>query len=1048
MLTSHQTFYNILLGRLSGRMGMPASAAIQAFRQEYHQAVSVMAQRIGDVDDSRQIQDIDAARTAYLAALDRLKASGQDADIVSNTWTRLLNSLTVRHNRLSPIDTIKHLLDSIAADYTAAANWARSAPTAENNTNAAALFDERTLTDTDYTELSKAWLTLTEYEIEYERLAGEYRTGDPVGSELIQDGYYGSEANRVSPEGIVYGATTRIQTVSKQYWWDGTSWVLYEVAGRANAMDSLPLDLTRPFGQVWEVRRYVRETNEYVWDPYFWDSSRQAWRRIRWYWPVDKSSDLPRPAFAVGEGHTVEYTDVPMYWNNYGWSPEKHSNLWDDEPEKHASYLLIGTLALRETASARVVYYSNREIGLESIAGTPGQVWVNGEFISASRTCSVYNNLAVLNVATGGELVQERISLVADYHVYLAGNEDGFQLPGLPADGDLPACPAWDYRAKLFLSRSADVNGYLYGTGSGARARLVGRISTDNTPHVEGGPYFLRELDISLISSEVSLPETYRSYSDFTLRYQDNARLRLDRLPGRAGNIYVSGQLYKLGQGYTVHDTDPWVNYVEAGPGIANSMELRTQALSPDSIYYVYLAAPVDEFNFNAINPGTGRPWMPEDTGSSSNYFPSKDLRLRVFLSDKSQEDHMMAGSWPGYMARFLGTVVTDAYGGFRPSANISAIQIEVPQSVLASTTAEIRVDLRNTFEIRLEAQAGTSGLVLVGDETMVIQPAADTTPFMIGNNSYVYQYVETSVSDYLSPMDKVEDWPDGSIYLYLGNNQAALGECAGGLFFTDTQPSHGHLSANWPGNNARFVAEVLIENGGFQRLGSLVSGLAHSGIVDNEPEKHRLIDDDGEPSRITLYSSEKISSEHNKLWAALSNHLLFEQQKTEGLPVRLDWVSTNKIRFTPVPAGSAIAFPDDTAYDLDEPFDLTVTGVSGTVYYVYMKVENLVTFSPYISTIAPDTRYDKMHTSGTRSVLAGWLAFSTNDNMQGNWCVCSFAHEPTRMWEAPITGSTTTLNLPGLIIGEGRHGTLARTGQSCVATTCCVTVGSKECWI
>jgi hypothetical protein len=226
------------------------------------------------------------------------------------------------------------------------------------------------------------------------------------------------------------------------------------------------------------------------------------------------------------------------------------------------------------------------------------------------------------------------------------------------------------------------------------------------------------------------------------------------------------------------------------------------------------------------------------------------------------------------------------------------------------------------------------------------------------------------------------------------------------------------------------------------------MSGLAHSGLVDNEPDKHRLIDDDGEVSPITLYSSQKIDHEHNKLWAALSNHLLFEQQKTEGLPVRIDWVSANRIRFTPVPAGSTIAFPDDTAYKLDSAFDLTVSGVSGTVYYVYMKVENLVTFAPYISTVAPDTRYTKMHTSGTRSVLAGWLAFSSLDSMQGNWCVCSFAHEPTRMWDTPITGSTTTLSLPGLIVGEGRHATLGRTGQSCVATTCCVVLGTKECWI
>ncbi len=1047
MVTSPDTYYHIALKTIGDRVEAATDTVSRACWQRLYDDVANMYGRVGDSEDTRLVTEITEARKAYLSALATQKATGQNADILSNTWQRLYSALRGRLDRLSPVETLRSLLQTVSDEYASASNTAKTAATPANLSAAEQLYNAMAAMDRDYTDLSRSWQTLADYLIEYERLSGEYRTGDPTGYDFIEDGKYGVEANRISPEGNVYGATSRIQKVSRKYWWDGVDWIKYEVAGRANEMNALPLDQARPFGQVWEVRRYQKETNEYVWDPYFWDSSRQAWRRIRWYYPVEKMSDLPRPAFAIGEGHTVEYTDVPVYWTGIGWGPEKHSNLWDDEPEKHASYLLIGNMALRETASARVVYVSNREIGLEALPGTPGQVWVNGEFISAGRECSVYNNLQVINCVNGA-LFPQHVDVLSDYWIYLAGNDDAFNLTVLAANESKPEAPAWDFRGKLFLSRSADINGYLYGSGPGMKARLVGKVSTDVTPYTEGGPYFLRELDISLISKEVSLPETYRAYSDFTLRYQDNERIRLDRLPGRAGNLYVAGQLYKLGQGYTLRDSDPWVVYNEASPGIADSMELRTDSLAPGTVYSVYLAAPVDEFNFNVINPGTGRPWRPEDTGSSANYIPGRDLRLRVFLSSKTQEDHMMAGTWPGYMARFLGTVVTDAYGGFIPSANISAIQIEVPQSVMAADTAEVVVDLRNPFEIRVVAQAGTYGIVSVGDETMVIQPAASTTPWMIGNNAHVYLYTEGSPVDILSPLDPVDQWPDGSIYLYLGNKKSVLGECAGGLFFTDTEPQNGYLSWNWPGNNCRFLAEVIIKDGGFDRLGTLMAGLAHSGLVDNEPEKHRVIDDDGEVSPITLYSSKKINHEHNKLWAALSNHLLFEQQKTEGLPVRLDWVSANKIRFTPVPAGSTIAFPDDTSYKLNSSFDLTVSGVSGTVYYVYMKVDNLVTFSPYISTIAPDKRYAKMHTSGTRSVLAGWLAFSTTDVMQGNWCVCSFAHEPTRMWETPITGSTTTLNLPGLIVGEGRHATLGRTGQSCVASTCCVVLGTKECWI
>ena len=1048
MVTNPETYYQIALKIIGERIDGSTIPDVTAWWRRMYDAITALSDRIGDGEDTRLVQDIDLARTAYLSALASQKATGQNADIVSNTWQRLYEPTKQRYDRLSPLTSLKAVLDAASSAYTAATNAAKLTPSEDNVTKAGRLYDILTIIDTDYTELSRAWQTLADYQIEHERLAGEYHTGDPTGYDFIEDGAYGTEANRISPEGNVYGATSRIQTVSRKYWWDGIDWIEFEVAGRANDMSGLPLDLARPFGQVWEVRRYIKQTNEYVWDPYFWDSSRQAWRRIRWYYPVDKLSDLPRPAFAVGEGHSVEYTDVPVYWTGLGWGPEKHSNLWDDEPEKHASYLLIGNMSLRETASAKVVYVSNREIGLEALPGTPGQVWVNGEFISAGRECSVLNTLQVINCANGA-LVPEHIDLVSDYWIYLAANDESFNLPALPASGGKPQAPAWDFRGRLFLSRSSDINGYLYGSGPGMKARLVGKISTDVTPHDEGGPYFLRELEISLISREVSLPETYRAYSDFTLRYQDNSKLRLDRLPGRAGNIYVAGQLYKLGQGYTVNDSDPWVRYIEAVQGIPNSLELRTDNLAPGSVYHVYIAAPVDEFNFNTINESTGRPWMPDDTGASTNYYPGKDLRLRVFLSEKAQEDHMMAGSWPGYMARFIGTVVTDAYGGFVPSANISAIQVETPQSVLAASVAEIAVDLRNRYEIRIAAQAGTYGMVAVGDETMIIQPQASTTPWMIGNNAPIYLYTETSQVDVLAPMDPVAEWPDGSIYLYLGNNQSVLGECAGGLFFTDTGPKNGLLSWNWPGNNCRFLAEVVIKDGEFERLGALVAGLAHSGMVDNEPDKHRLIDDEGEPAKTTLYSSEKVVAENNKLWAALSNHLLFEQQKTEGIPVRLDWKNANTLIISPVPAESTIAFPDDTAYKLDAPHEFTVTGVAGTVYYVYMKVENLVTFTPYISTTQPDKRYSRMHTSGTRSVLAGWVAFSSLDSMQGNWCVCSFAHEPTRMWETPITGSTTTLLLPGLIIGEGRYATLDRTGESCInSQNCCVTVGSKDCYI
>ena len=1049
MIKNIEAYYEILGQLLDNRIDQATTTLAHDYWTAYAGAIGELRALINDPEDNRSQAEIAQGITSYRNAVNNLKATGLNQDIVTNTWSVLFAALDARFNRLSPIDTLKALLDGVASDYAAASQAAKTSGSANAATQAGILFDLRTIADSGYTELAKAWNTLRDYEIEFERLTGEYKSGDATAwDNYIQDGQYGTEVNRISPDGVVYGASSRVQQVEKKKWWDGQQWVDYEVAGRCNSFDELPVNTLRPFGQTWEVRRYVRETNEYVYDPYFWDSSIVSWRPIRWYWPVEKESDLPQPAFAIGEGHAVVYTDVPVYFNGNNWGPEKHSNLWDDEPLKHSSYLLIGSMTLRETATARVVYYSNTEIGLEAVRGTPGQVWVNGEFVTARREASLYNTLPCIYWDASSNTVYPRhIEPDTSYWIYLAGEDIGFMVDALPADGERLATVPWDFRQKLFLSQNTDVNGYLGATGAGAKARLVGRITTDNTIYSEGGPYFLRDMDISLIATEVSLPETFREYSDFTLRYQDNDRIVLDRLPGTKGSLYVAGQLYRLGTAYTLMAADYWIQYNEAAPGIPNSAELRTDSIAANCIWYVYIAAPVDEFNFNAINPATSRPWQSSDENAEGNYLPSRDMRLRVFLSDNPPDDYMLSRTWPGYMTRFLGTVVTDDNAGFIPSANISAIRIEVPQAVLASATAEVRVDLRNEFEIRLVAQTGTSGMLAIGDEALVIPPEGDTTPFMVGNNGDVYHYNEANTES-LESVGTVDAWPDGVIYLYVGNRKAALGPCAGGMFFADSNHVNGHLSTNWPGNNARFVAAVNITSGRFSELGEVIAGLAHASMIDNEPEKHRVIDDTGEVAPITLWSSQKNQFENNRLWAALSNHLLFEVQKSNGIPVRLDWANATTVRISGVPVGSTVAFPDDTAFTINGPLDFTVTGAAGSYYYCYLKVDNLVTPVLYISTTAPDARYGKMHTLGTRSVLVGYLAFSSQNSMSGNWCVCSFAHEPTRVWETPIVGSETVLNLPGLIVAEGRVATLSRTGQSCVGGSCCVTLGARSCSI
>ena len=134
-----------------------------------------------------------------------------------------------------------------------------------------------------------------------------------------------------------------------------------------------------------------------------------------------------------------------------------------------------------------------------------------------------------------------------EYWIYLANTQSyEYFIEALPGDETHEATPEWDFRGKLFLSRSADVNGYLSDAGPGKNARLVGRCETD----ADGE--FLRELNISIISRGVTFPETFRDYSDYRLEFTDYDRLTLKLIDGAYGMIYVAGNLEYLGADYDI----------------------------------------------------------------------------------------------------------------------------------------------------------------------------------------------------------------------------------------------------------------------------------------------------------------------------------------------------------------------------------------------------------------------------------------------------------------------------------------------------------------
>ncbi|MEW6351614.1 MAG: hypothetical protein AB1646_21405 [Thermodesulfobacteriota bacterium] len=624
---------------------------------------------------------------------------------------------------------------------------------------------------------------------------------------------YSDALGWVSPEGNTYGQTRWIREWQHPVWWDGARYRDVEIAGQADSVAELPVT-TRPFGEVWRVRRYVKDENRYVWDEYYWDSEHGLWKAIRWFWTVENFSELRYPGVQLGGAHMVKEQDIRVFWNGYHWARYKHSMLEDDEPAKHAAVEVLSALILKEVAEARVIYVSNMEISLEPIKGSSGKVWTAREYVTAQKSCSLFNSLPVLNWNTvAGALEPAWIEAETEYLIYLANSHEGFVVPSLPADGDRPETPAWDFRGKLFLSQTGDYNGYLGSSGIGANARLVGQIETDRTSYADGGPYFVRELDISLIAREVSLPETLRDYSDYTVRFVAEDAIKLDRLPGTYGQIAVRGALYPLGTGYTMSRDQAWIDWDSGSPV---HVVRRAEPLEPNAEYYLYLSSSIDAFNFNEINPETNRPWDTDDEGAEQHYDGSLDMRLVMFCSPKQPENGALADDWPGYYARHVGLVRTDANGRFVNSLSMSAIRRPVLDQSSLEGLAEAQVERVSATAFRLVRRPGTSGVVLVGGDQVATTAAEGAAAHTVSNTDTVWAYEPSGMGTPLQPDGTVADHAGEEVHLYLANGRGCWGDNAGRVVAATQGPVDGYLSRDWPGNNARWLATVQVSPFGF----------------------------------------------------------------------------------------------------------------------------------------------------------------------------------------------------------------------------------------
>jgi hypothetical protein len=818
---------------------------------------------------------------------------------------------------------------------------------------------------------------------------------------------YKTDLGWFSPEGNLYGQIRFVREFIHRKWWDGRDWIDVEIAGRAASVQELPVD-PRPFGQIWQARVYIKETNSYVWQEYFRDYEAPIWKPLKWKWTVPHFSELPSPGFEIGEAHLVIEPSVPHFWESFQWQRFRHSSLEDDESERH---LPPGFLQML-TPDARVVFVSNTEIGIEAVKGGSGRVWVNGEYIEASRSASVLNSLAVLNWDTVNQrLVPAVLQNDSEYWIYLANTQDrSFVIEAFEI------CPAWDYRGKLLLSQTADTAGHLSGQGAGRNARLVGKISTDNRPASEGGPYFLRELDISLISRTTSFPETYRDYSDYQIRFIDENALRFALMDGAYGQIYVAGDLYYLGIEYLINRSDPTVEWKPELPG-----KVRHNAgnLQINSVYYIYISAEIDAFNFNEINPDTNRPWESTDANSAAHYNADLDIRLKPFLSLKEPEHSRMSAEYPGYYVRWIGVIRTDAYGYFINARNISQIRQPVLDPTFFDGLAEISMATWGVDQtaFRIFRKIGTSGIIQINGRAIPLDYIEDSV-YDVKTSDVLYAYNEQGtphLSVWLpngNPITIADTGAFGwTLYVYLCNDIPAWGDLRNKLIVTGIHHDDGYLSRNFPGNNARWVCTIKAD------LYGKFSGSFILQALESEP----LRIDDAHATVTETWSSQKIQGELNKIWNTVNSEVTWRNEKANGLNLFIEWTGATTVRLRTLdPAGSVIVFQS-----LDENSNLWYTqreisyegetldlgnNAGNTLYFLYITDNGfqLRTSAPGNTTNAIYYN-DATEASTSCEIFVGVVGFASDGTMKGYHNVCSFWNEPTRQFAIDID----TSNLP-----------------------------------
>ena len=651
-------------------------------------------------------------------------------------------------------------------------------------------------------------------------------------------------------------------------------------------------------------------------------------------------------------------------------------------------------------SEAVVEFKSKTAIGVYgSVTGSSGAIWCSGELLLTDLIDDVTNNLPVLNY-TANAIVPTHIDPETEYYIYIANHvSSAFSVASLPASGDKPSTPATDFRGNLFLSQTPDVNGLLGSSGAGVNARIVGKCETDSTSYALGGPYFIREINMSLIGRETDLSDAFTEYSDFQVTFVDQNTLSFSKFDGTRGLCYVAGELLNLGTGLQLTTSDNRISWV----GGNSPIELDETTISNDTLYNIYLSNDADDFNFNDIDPATQRPHQEGNV----NYVEAKDLRRSIFLSTKAHDHRLLDEQYPGYYARHIGQVRTDAAGYFRYAADISLIRQLTLNPTYLDGMAEAHIVLVNTTSFKVAKNKGTTGLVIVGGLPVTMFEEDEVSVHLATNSMYVKVYTESNPTSPLTNGSAVSSYTSDTIYLYLANNLSLWGDVADDIFWCHTAPTGGYLSQSWPGNNARWICTAKTNS---------IGQFSGDYILDAISPIYTRIDD-STVSRSLTWSSEKIA-----LQVAIA------AQGSAGIPIRLEYYNTSMATLKPT-QGTALElrFRDESTYTVAAAgISVYFSGQSSGLKYLYINNAGTVYFSTsQWNYAAANVRYLN------NDILVGIVGITSTGAVSGDWNVVSAMNHQKRTYYVydpqPSTSgnplyTTVTKDLVGLVLDSGMY--------------------------